>query len=428
MTVRVRLFAVLRERAGTDHVDLELPGGSASGRRADALADIAGGLTCVMAVNREYADRDRVLSRGDELALIPPVSGGAEPHVAVRSGPLSIDALATLVRDRRAGAVVTFSGVTREVERLEYEAYAEMAESAMREIVSAAIERHGLCAAAAEHRVGSVPLSEPSVIVATSAPHRGPAVRGCARDHRRDQGARADLEARGRGRRAPLGRGQRARGGRAADARRWCERGHGAGGRRMTTHVRELAAGETQLAWEAMRELRPHIGNADEFAARIDELQRPNGYRLLASFEHGRDSAAAVAGFRVLETLFAGRMLYVDDLSTLPAARGRGHAKALLERLDEEGQRSAATGCSSTQASGRSAGTRTASTCVTACRSSRTTSRRGSEPSRGARPRSASPRRRPSPVPSGRRSRRRCARVRASPRPRAGSAALARRP
>ena len=70
---------------------------------------------------------------------------------------------------------MTFSGVTREVERLEYEAYAEMAESAMLEIVIAAIERNGLCAAAAEHRVGTVPLSEPSVIVATSAPHRGSA-------------------------------------------------------------------------------------------------------------------------------------------------------------------------------------------------------------------------------------------------------------
>jgi molybdopterin synthase catalytic subunit len=178
MTVRVRLFAVLRERAGTDHIDLELPEGARVADALDALADVAGGLTCVMAVNREYADADHVLSRGDELALIPPVSGGAGPHVAVRSGELSIDALAALVRDRRAGAVVTFSGVTREVEQLEYEAYTEMAEAAMREIVSAAIDRHGLCVAAAEHRVGPVPLSEPSVIVAASAPHRGAAFEG----------------------------------------------------------------------------------------------------------------------------------------------------------------------------------------------------------------------------------------------------------
>ena len=79
------------------------------------------------------------------------------------------------MRDPRAGAVVTFQGVTRDVERLEYEAYAEMAEPRIEAILREAIERHGLCAAAAEHRVGTVPLSEPSVLVAVSAPHRGEA-------------------------------------------------------------------------------------------------------------------------------------------------------------------------------------------------------------------------------------------------------------
>ena len=74
--------------------------------------------------------------------------------------------------------MVTFQGVTREVERLEYEAYAEMAEPRIEAILRDAIERHGLCAAAAEHRVGTVPLSEPSVLVAVSAPHRGEAFAG----------------------------------------------------------------------------------------------------------------------------------------------------------------------------------------------------------------------------------------------------------
>jgi molybdopterin synthase catalytic subunit len=74
--------------------------------------------------------------------------------------------------------VVTFAGVTREVERLEYEAYAEMAEERMRAIAAEALEKHELCAAAVEHRVGDVPLSEPSVIVAVSAPHRGEAFAG----------------------------------------------------------------------------------------------------------------------------------------------------------------------------------------------------------------------------------------------------------
>ena len=103
-----------------------------------------------------------MLDPGDELALIPPVSGGetaAAPWVRVTAEPLSLDALAARVRDPRAGAVVTFQGVTREVERLEYEAYAEMAEEQMAAIAAEAVERHGLCAAAVEHRVGDVPLS-----------------------------------------------------------------------------------------------------------------------------------------------------------------------------------------------------------------------------------------------------------------------------
>jgi MoaE-MoaD fusion protein len=96
----------------------------------------------------------------------------------VSSEPLSLDLISERVRDPRAGAIVTFSGVTRVVERLEYEAYAEMAEQRMATIVEEAVERHGLCGAAVEHRVGDVPLSEPSVIVAVSAAHRGEAFAG----------------------------------------------------------------------------------------------------------------------------------------------------------------------------------------------------------------------------------------------------------
>jgi molybdopterin synthase catalytic subunit len=188
MHVRVRLFAMLRERNGSSELELELPDGA---RVRDALAAapvaaLAEGLPLVMAINREYAKEDAVLAPGDELALIPPVSGGAgddaapavAPHVRITEQPLSLDALVARVRDPRAGAVVTFSGVTRDVDSLEYEAYAEMALPAMEAIVAEAIARHGLCAAAAEHRVGTVPLSEPSVIVAVSAPHRPEAFLG----------------------------------------------------------------------------------------------------------------------------------------------------------------------------------------------------------------------------------------------------------
>ncbi len=177
--ITVRLFAMLRERAGTGEMALELPEGASVGDALGRLGDLAEGLPLVMAVNREYAPADHVLDPGDELALIPPVSGGeASLYVRVTEQPLSLEDLAARVVDPRAGAVVTFQGVTREVARLEYEAYAEMAEPKMREVAAAAVTRHGLCAAAVEHRVGAVALSEPSVTVAVSAAHRGAAFAG----------------------------------------------------------------------------------------------------------------------------------------------------------------------------------------------------------------------------------------------------------
>jgi molybdopterin synthase catalytic subunit len=176
--VTVRLFAMLRERAGSGSVTLTLPEGARVRDALDSLAGLAEGIPLVMAVNREYASEDQVLATGDELALIPPVSGGSAPWTRVSEEPLSLDSLVARVRDPRAGAVVTFSGVTREVTHLDYEAYAEMASERMAAITAEAVEHHGLCAAAVEHRVGEVPLSEPSVIVAVSAPHRGEAFAG----------------------------------------------------------------------------------------------------------------------------------------------------------------------------------------------------------------------------------------------------------
>jgi molybdopterin synthase catalytic subunit len=180
MEVTVRLFAMLRERAGARELTLDLPDGARVGDALEALGSLAEGLPLVMAVNREYAAADQVLDPGDELALIPPVSGGEATtvHARVTEEPLSVDALLDRVRDPRAGAVVVFEGVTRDVDALVYEAYAEMAEPRMAAIVESALARHGLCAAAVEHRVGEVPLSEASVMVAVSAPHRGEAFAG----------------------------------------------------------------------------------------------------------------------------------------------------------------------------------------------------------------------------------------------------------
>jgi MoaE-MoaD fusion protein len=180
MYVRIRLFAGLRERAGADELELELPDGACVNDALQSVSWLTDGVPVVMAVNQEYAERTLVLDPGDELALIPPVSGGSVgmAHARVTTEPLSADALVAIVRDPRAGAVVTFEGVTRDVASLQYEAYVEMAEHKLAEIVAAAIDRHGLCAAAAEHRIGTVPLGEPSVIVAASAPHRAEAFAG----------------------------------------------------------------------------------------------------------------------------------------------------------------------------------------------------------------------------------------------------------
>jgi molybdopterin synthase catalytic subunit len=176
--VSVRLFAGLRERAGSDRVDVELPDGASV---ADLLAEM--GLRpgqCVVALNREYAPAAATIGADDEVALIPPVSGGSGPvrTVAVTGEPLDLAALSAAVRDRRAGAVVCFEGVTREVEALDYEAYVEMATERLRAIGEEEAARHGLCAVALVHRTGRVELGEPSVIVAASAPHRGEAFAG----------------------------------------------------------------------------------------------------------------------------------------------------------------------------------------------------------------------------------------------------------
>jgi molybdopterin converting factor subunit 1 len=186
MTVSVRLFAILRERAGRDSVEIELPEGATVGdafaRLAETpgLADLVERMPLRMAVNREYASAGAPISAGDELAVIPPISGGApaRTHARVTDEPLSADRLSAWVGDPGAGAIVTFQGVTRAVASLDYESYREMAEERIAAILVDCVERHGLLAAAAEHRVGSVALGEPGVVVAVSAGHRGEAFEG----------------------------------------------------------------------------------------------------------------------------------------------------------------------------------------------------------------------------------------------------------
>ncbi len=235
MTVGVRLFSLLRERAGSERVELQLADGAtvadalAELARLPALHDVLQRLPVQLAVNRDYATPATPLAADDELALIPPLSGGAAPgpdgasiapkdapapdgapprvHAAVVERPLDLAALAAHVADDRAGAIVTFEGVTREVARLEYEAYVTMAHERIAAIASACARSHGLCAIAVEHRVGAVALGEASVIVAASAPHREQAFAGAreAIDTIKAQAPiwKVEVDADGRARRVP---------------------------------------------------------------------------------------------------------------------------------------------------------------------------------------------------------------------------------
>ena len=182
MRVTVKLFAGLRERAGAGMRELDLEAGARVGDvwAPLALGDEPQGL--LYAVNKEYADRGRELAEGDEVALIPPVSGGA---FRLSEQPLDVAAVLAETADERAGAVALFLGTTRVHSRgrtvlhLEYEAYEGMAEAVMEEIAGRLAERYDLCRVTIAHRVGRVGIGETSVVVAVSAPHREHALAAC---------------------------------------------------------------------------------------------------------------------------------------------------------------------------------------------------------------------------------------------------------
>jgi molybdopterin synthase catalytic subunit len=178
--VTVRLFAGLRERAGWSRRELD-----GIERVGDVWAELELGEEpegLLYAVNREYAAADRALADGDEVALIPPVSGGS---FRLSEQPLDLDAAVREVQTDEAGAVATFVGTVRRRSRgrtvlhLDYEAYEGMAEQVMAALAEELAGRYQLCAVAIHHRVGRVDVGEPSVVVAVSAPHRGDALAAC---------------------------------------------------------------------------------------------------------------------------------------------------------------------------------------------------------------------------------------------------------
>ena len=180
MRVTVKLFAGLRERAGWSERELE--GVESVGEvwpQLD-LGDEPAGL--LYAVNKEYANADRTLRDGDEVALIPPVSGGS---FKLSEAPLSLDAVVDEVRSDAAGAIATFIGTTRIESRgrtvlhLDYDAYEGMAEQVMAEIADELKGTYDVREIAIHHRMGRVEIGDASVVIAVSAPHRQDALAAC---------------------------------------------------------------------------------------------------------------------------------------------------------------------------------------------------------------------------------------------------------
>ena len=193
MQITVRLFATLRQIAGWASQPLEVPEG-ATLREALAAVDARypqlsiGTRTYYAAINQEYAKGDQVLHAGDELAIFPPVSGGAEAaspkRFLITDQPLSLDDVARRVARPDCGAIVTFAGVVRGAtvtgdgvrgtDFLNYEAYSEMAERMLARIGDEIQARWPkVLSVSILHRTGRLEIGEPSVVIAVATPHRG---------------------------------------------------------------------------------------------------------------------------------------------------------------------------------------------------------------------------------------------------------------
>jgi MoaE-MoaD fusion protein len=193
IAVRARLFARLREQAGMEIETLELPAGSTLADVYEALRQrhpaLEGDRKAVRAaLNQEFKDWTSEVSDGDEVAFIPPVSGGA--HGAgvlfeLTRDPLDARRLEAAVSHAGAGAICTFTGVVRDnsrgrsVTHLDYEAYAEMATAQMRKIADEIADKWPEARVEMAHRTGKLEIGEASVVVSVSCPHRAEAIAAC---------------------------------------------------------------------------------------------------------------------------------------------------------------------------------------------------------------------------------------------------------
>lgn len=190
----LKLFATLRERAGTGEIVREYREGATVGEIWRGLLEefpaLGGHLDGVgFAVNQEYVKEDYRPRGGDEVAFIPPVSGGSEPPwlgpISIGRDRIDVAALERAVANPAAGAIVTFAGTTRRdnvgrrVLRLEYEAYEPMALAEMGKLAREAGERWNIVRIAIRHRIGVVEIGETSVAIAVSAAHRAEAFEAC---------------------------------------------------------------------------------------------------------------------------------------------------------------------------------------------------------------------------------------------------------
>ncbi len=194
MHIKLRFFASLRERLGRSEDSCEVPEGATVRtvwetlkQEQPALVEVERSLA--FAVAQEYVDGDHPLRDNDELAFIPPVSGGvltdSRLSCRITQDPIRLDELTAFVADPGAGAMATFVGTTRDtnegrrVVRLEYECYPGMAEKEMEKIGQEVLERWPVKKVAMLHRLGRVDIGEASVAIAVSSGHRHAAFEAC---------------------------------------------------------------------------------------------------------------------------------------------------------------------------------------------------------------------------------------------------------